>query len=437
MIVGFIFISSFVGVITDGMSTGIDKIKERDLWQRRKHRKKREQEHKRIYELNKTHKSNRSLRTKSAKDEAREEVQYCWRNFKQGVRLWFDIAEYRQSRRAMLHKRFSRQTETTLWVSGFAVALARDQVALGRLLALGGDVVSTTVRIKPRKNTETGREHLYKSWALANFSNSDALARLEQAAPVTVPPDAKDTDGNPQLKFKAADVTGELKRKRADGSMGTLAKNAENHMTLTACGQMINFAHAAAYDKEEDGGDETYSGVNKVVQGTVIIAILMSAILAGIEVEDPSNDVVTVGEVVILLIFILELLLKVVAEGSRPWNYLRRKGNIFDMGIVIVCTVSLCLGEEDGAGNGSVFAMLRIFRALRLVRLLDRVEGLSMILSGLHDGLVSILFVGLILVITFYVFAVAAVIFFRANDPFHFLYVLVLCSACIWIVCCC
>jgi hypothetical protein len=166
-----------------------------------------------------------------------------------------------------------------------------------------------------------------------------------------------------------------------------------------------------------------YTLANEALQSVIIAAILVSALLAGLSVEDPDLWLIVPGEAIILALFCAELALKILAEGVRPWNYLRRRGNCFDLLVVILCFVSLLqdTGSEHGSDNGPMFAMTRVIRTFRLARLFDRVPRLQMIMSGLLEGLTSILYVGLVMLITFYVFAVAGVIFFRRNDPFHFM----------------
>ena len=67
---------------------------------------------------------------------------------------------------------------------------------------------------------------------------------------------------------------------------------------------------------------------SRVFSGCIVASIVWAAILAGWEVQEPGNSVTEIGEPLVLGVFTIEALLKVFAEGSRPWNYLRRKGNV-------------------------------------------------------------------------------------------------------------
>jgi hypothetical protein len=82
-----------------------------------------------------------------------------------------------------------------------------------------------------------------------------------------------------------------------------------------------------------------------------------------------------------------------VAEGTRPWNYLRLKLNCFDLFIVVVCFVSLEDPGEQSSGepSSSMIVQIRLLRLLRLFRLVTQLEGLSIMAAGLAAGSVSIM----------------------------------------------
>ena len=155
-----------------------------------------------------------------------------------------------------------------------------------------------------------------------------------------------------------------------------------------------------------------------------ILAVIISAgLMAGVEtMEVIDEELLWVCEGVITAIFALECAMKFVAEGVRPLDYLRRRMNLFDLGIVVICAVALKVGDEDsGSGTASsTVATLRLLRLLRLLKLLDAVPQLKIIVGGLQRGLASISFIFLLLVLVFYVFGIFGLVLFQKNDPFHF-----------------
>ena len=64
--------------------------------------------------------------------------------------------------------------------------------------------------------------------------------------------------------------------------------------------------------------------------------------------------------------------------------------------------------------------MLRLFRLLRVLRLLSAVPKLQLLVNALLKSLPSMLYVTVLLLLLFYVYAVAGVMFFAKNDPVHF-----------------
>lgn len=161
-----------------------------------------------------------------------------------------------------------------------------------------------------------------------------------------------------------------------------------------------------------------------IVTNTIILlAILVAAIAAGIETEDNGETPSTTAliekiEIIILIVFGLEVIALVFAEGTCPWYYFREKMNCFDFAIVIICLVSM-LANQDGEGGSAVQA-LRMLRLLRMLKLLDEIPELKQIVVGLQSGLSSIFFITCIMVLVYYLYAVVGLMMFQDNDPHHF-----------------
>ena len=116
-------------------------------------------------------------------------------------------------------------------------------------------------------------------------------------------------------------------------------------------------------------------------------------------------------DVVILIFFTIEVVLKIIAEGLHPLNYFNDSWNVFDFVIVVGSYIP---------GAGSSVTMLRLLRLLRVLKLVKRLPQLAIIINALLNGMVSIAYVGLVLLLFLYVFSIMGMLLFSENDPWHF-----------------
>ena len=114
---------------------------------------------------------------------------------------------------------------------------------------------------------------------------------------------------------------------------------------------------------------------------------------------------------VILIIFASEIVLKTIGFDDKPWHYFRDAWNCFDFVVVVGTLVPF---------GGKAVAVLRLLRVLRIAKLFKSLTQLQIIMSGLFHGMKSIAYIGLLVLLLFYVFGVCAIMFFRPNDPIHF-----------------
>ena len=148
------------------------------------------------------------------------------------------------------------------------------------------------------------------------------------------------------------------------------------------------------------------------------IVILGAGVTVGMNTDPYLGETFSVELVVvdslILYVFILELILKLIAECFHPWNYFRDAWNCFDFFVVVG---SLGLGGTDSA---SLITVLRLLRLLRVLKLMRAVSELQVITSALLNGMSSMIYIVLILVLFFYFFAIIGITFLADNDPWHF-----------------
>jgi voltage-gated sodium channel len=105
------------------------------------------------------------------------------------------------------------------------------------------------------------------------------------------------------------------------------------------------------------------------------------------------------------------IVMKMGAEGSRPWRFFKEPWNVFDF--VIVAVVFLPI-------NSQYATVLRLARLLRVLRLVRAVPRLQILVGALLKAIPSMGYVSLLLFLVFYMYGVAAVFLFGKNDPFRF-----------------
>lgn len=103
------------------------------------------------------------------------------------------------------------------------------------------------------------------------------------------------------------------------------------------------------------------------------------------------------------MVFLLECILKLLA--LRPRNYFMDPWNIFDFVIVVGSIVDIIIGEST-KDNSFKFNFFRLFRALRLVKLLSKGTGIRTLLWTFMKSFQALPYVGLLIVLLFFIYAV-------------------------------
>lgn len=154
---------------------------------------------------------------------------------------------------------------------------------------------------------------------------------------------------------------------------------------------------------------------SKWFQNFITLAIIIAGILVGIatytEFSEKYHTILEVANKLVLWIFVAEVVIKMVAEGKKPWRYFNDGWNVFDF--IIVAAAFLPFG-------GSSVAVLRLLRLLRVLKLVKALPKLQLLVSALLKSIPSMGYVSILLLLLFYIYAVAAVFFFGDNDPIHF-----------------
>lgn len=154
---------------------------------------------------------------------------------------------------------------------------------------------------------------------------------------------------------------------------------------------------------------------SKGFQNTIIIVILLAGVIVGLETY-PSimavhGDLLHILDHLVLYIFVVEILLKITAKGRKPWEYFYDGWNIFDFTIVAVSFLPF---------GGAFIAVFRLARILRVLRLVTAMPKLQLLVGALLKSIPSMSYVGILLFLLFYIYAVLGTFIFGKNDPVHF-----------------
>jgi len=154
---------------------------------------------------------------------------------------------------------------------------------------------------------------------------------------------------------------------------------------------------------------------SKTFQNTIVAVILFAGLLVGLETSKTLmidyGSILKFLDRIVLGIFTVEIALKLIAEGRRPWRYFTDPWNVFDFLIVAVCYMPM---------ESQFVAVLRLARILRVLRLISVLPRLQLLVGALLKSLPSIGYVGLLLGIHFYIYAVLGVFLWGGNDPLRF-----------------
>lgn len=152
----------------------------------------------------------------------------------------------------------------------------------------------------------------------------------------------------------------------------------------------------------------------------IMFVILLAGVVVGIQTYGEQvadwKDLLWTLDQIILAIFLIEVVIKVMAEGDRPFRYFKDPWNVFDFSIVVTCYAALLVPEMEGA-YVAVFRLARVMRVFRIVRTIPK---LRLLVNTLLKSIPSIGYVGILLGVIFYIYATMGVFLFKENDPVHF-----------------
>ena len=144
------------------------------------------------------------------------------------------------------------------------------------------------------------------------------------------------------------------------------------------------------------------------------MAVIASNILLMASQGLPSSSwplVLEQANVIYVVLYTVEMLLKVAALGFR--QYIVDRWNQLDFSLVMLSIFDMAMTSMDGGAVLTV-RILRLTRLVRVVRVVKSMEGLQRIFLTIYLALPSLVNVGSLLVLLFFIFAVLGVQLFGA-----------------------
>lgn len=135
----------------------------------------------------------------------------------------------------------------------------------------------------------------------------------------------------------------------------------------------------------------------------ILVLIVANVVFMMFEHENQDewvSDLLVISNLVFTLIFLLEALIKIIAYSVNKMNYFADGWNRFDFIVVLFSMFGLI------SGNGGGASVLRVFRIARVFRLVKRLNGLNILFKTLLISVPTMLNVGGLMFIFFFIFAV-------------------------------
>lgn len=144
--------------------------------------------------------------------------------------------------------------------------------------------------------------------------------------------------------------------------------------------------------------------------------IIAAGVVVGLQTykgfEAEHHTLLSSLDTIILSVFVLEVLIKIIAEGKTPWRYFWDPWNIFDFTIVAICLLPI--------QNNEFVAVLRLARVLRVMKLVSAIPRLQLLVGTVLKSIPSIGYVSLLAMLLFYIYGCMGTFIFSENDPLHF-----------------
>ena len=151
-----------------------------------------------------------------------------------------------------------------------------------------------------------------------------------------------------------------------------------------------------------------YSSQFELVIALIILVNAVSlALLTMPEIDPETRNALSELDKFALYIYLVELIMRLVSYGKRPWEFFRQGWNVFDFTIVV-------LSFGVFTGETIILRLLRIFRLIRIFRFLPEVRVLT---SSVVKSLPPLMSVGVLIFLALFIYGMAGVYLFGEQLP--------------------
>jgi len=151
-----------------------------------------------------------------------------------------------------------------------------------------------------------------------------------------------------------------------------------------------------------------YSSQFELVIAFIILVNAVSlALLTMPEIDPETRNTLSELDKFALYIYLVELIMRLVSYGKRPWEFFRQGWNVFDFTIVVL-SFGIFTGETI------ILRLLRIFRLIRIFRFLPEVRVLT---SSVVKSLPPLMSVGVLIFLALFIYGMAGVYLFGEQLP--------------------
>ncbi len=144
----------------------------------------------------------------------------------------------------------------------------------------------------------------------------------------------------------------------------------------------------------------------------IAFVILVNAIALGLltmpGVEGSTRQAFETLDNLALYVYSIELVLRLISYGRKPWEFFRRSWNVFDFAIIALSPIF--------AGQIVILRLLRLLRLIRIFRFLPEVRVLTL---SIIRSLPPLLSMGVLIFLALFIYGMAGVYIFGEDLPVH------------------
>jgi voltage-gated sodium channel len=149
-------------------------------------------------------------------------------------------------------------------------------------------------------------------------------------------------------------------------------------------------------------------------RGSIVAVILANAIVIGLStydgIERQAGELLDLLNEVFLWVFVVELLIRIAAHGSRPQDFFRNPWNVFDF---LVISLAFFQPLRKSA------TLLRMARLMRIVRMASVLPAFRAMLVGMVRSAPAVAGMTLLILLVIYVYGMIGWAMFSESAPDH------------------